>query len=78
MKPIFIDPYLHPDLKWEQIRKNRNADLAACDYAVMPDYPIEEAQRAELAAYRQALRDIPDQGSNPDAVEWPQKPAFLK
>lgn len=78
MKPTFLDPYLHPDLKWEHIRKNRNADLAASDYAVMPDYPLEDAQRAEVATYRQALRDLPDQGDHPDDIEWPNKPAFLK
>lgn len=78
MKPVFIDPFLHPDLKWEHIRKNRNADLVACDYAVMPDYPIDDADRAATTAYRQALRDIPDQGDDPDGVVWPEKPAFLK
>ncbi|MCF5034621.1 hypothetical protein GIW76_08325, partial [Pseudomonas lactis] len=26
----------------------------------------------------QKLRDIPDQGEDPDAVLWPSKPDFLK
>lgn len=77
MKPTF-DKDLHPLVKWIGIRQARNADLAACDYAVMPDYPLSDAERAAVAAYRQALRDIPDQGNDPDAVEWPEKPAFLK
>lgn len=77
MKPSFY-PDLHPAIKWDGIRKARTADLAACDYAVMPDYPLSEADRAAVAAYRQALRDIPDQGDDPDSVQWPEKPAFLK
>ena len=77
MKPTF-DKDLHPLVKWIGIRKSRNADLAACDYAVMPDYPLSEEDRAAVASYRQALRDIPDQGNDPDGVEWPEKPAFLK
>lgn len=77
MKPSFY-PGIHPLIKWQDIRNARNADLAACDYAVMPDYPLSDADRAAVAAYRQALRDIPDQGNDPDAVEWPEKPAFLK
>ncbi|HFZ2546493.1 TPA: tail fiber assembly protein [Pseudomonas aeruginosa] len=77
MKPVFY-PDIHPLVKWSEIRKARNAELSACDYAVMPDYPLSDEQRAEVAAYRQALRDIPDQGDDPDAVAWPNKPEFLK
>ncbi|HCF9853780.1 hypothetical protein FA541_27805 [Pseudomonas aeruginosa] len=77
MKPVFY-PEIHPLIKWQEIRQARNADLAACDYAVMPDYPLSDAERAAVAAYRQALRDIPDQGDDPDSVQWPEKPAFLK
>lgn len=69
---------LHPLIKWSELRKSRNAALTACDYAVLPDYPLSDADRASVTAYRQALRDIPDQGADPDAVQWPQKPAFLK
>lgn len=73
-----IGKNLHPLIKWAELRKSRNAALAACDFAIMPDYPLSDADRVAVAAYRQALRDIPDQGADPDAVEWPEKPAFLK
>lgn len=78
MKPVFTDPYLHPSLKWEVIRANRDADLSASDYAVMPDYPLDEQQKAQLLAYRKGLRDIPEQGEDPEAVAWPVKPDFLR
>lgn len=53
------------------IRKNM---LIASDYAVMPDYPCSETERAGWLAYRQALRDIPEQAGYPDAIVWPEPP----
>lgn len=64
--------------EWAPTRKLRDAALGACDYAAMPDYPLSEAQRGELDVYRQALRDIPDQGESQANVVWPVKPTFLK
>ena len=78
MKPEFALAEIHPLIKWTLIRKARDADLAASDYAAMPDYPMLDKDRPVFMAYRQGLRDIPDQGSDPDAVVWPPKPAFLK
>ena len=78
MKPVFTDPFLHPDLKWEMIRASRDADLTDSDYAVMSDYPLDEQQKGQLLAYRKGLRDIPEQGDDPEAVVWPVKPVFLR
>ncbi|CAM3097790.1 Phage tail assembly chaperone protein [Pseudomonas gessardii] len=78
MKPIFALAELHPLIKWAEIRASRDADLAASDYAAMPDYPMADKDRPVFVAYRKALRDIPDQGADPDTVIWPEKPAFLK
>lgn len=36
-----------------------------------------EAEQQALAAYRQALLDVPQQDGFPDAVDWPAKPEFL-
>lgn len=63
--------------EWADVRKKRDSLLRACDYAVMPDYPLTEAQKAEVTAYRQALRDIPQGFDSPDTVEWPAKPEVL-
>lgn len=78
MKPLFVPAELHPIIKWEMIRKARDQDLSASDYAAMPDYPMLETNKLIFAEYRQKLRDIPDQGEDPDAVLWPSKPDFLK
>lgn len=78
MKPLFVPAELHPIIKWEMIRKARDQDLSASDYAAMPDYPMLETHKLIFAEYRQKLRDIPDQGEDPDAVLWPSKPDFLK
>ncbi|WP_073522761.1 tail fiber assembly protein [Pseudomonas fluorescens] len=78
MKPLFVPAELHPIIKWEMIRKARDQDLSASDYAAMPDYPMLETNKLIFAEYRQKLRDIPDQGEDPDVVLWPSKPDFLK
>lgn len=55
----------------------RNAQIAATDYLAMPDYPITAEQRADLYAYRQALRDWPDVTLFPDLSGRPQPPAWI-
>lgn len=78
MKPIFVPAELHLLIKWQVIRSARDKDLSASDYAAMPDYPMLDKNKAAFVVYRQGLRDIPDQGADPDAVIWPEKPSFLK
>lgn len=55
----------------------RDLQLAATDYLTMPDYPLTETARAELIAYRQALRDWPQSEDFPDQSNRPQPPAWL-
>ena len=55
----------------------RNVQVAATDYLAMPDYPITAEQRADLYAYRQALRDWPDVTLFPDQEGRPQPPAWI-
>ena len=61
-------------LAGQTARTMRDNLLRACDHRMMPDYPCGEASRAAWAAYRQALRDVPQQEGFPDAIEWPQAP----
>lgn len=60
----------------QDVRKRRDEALAACDYLIMPDYPITAEQRAEWETYRQALRDITEQEGFPLDVTWPEKPTM--
>ncbi|HDR8989929.1 TPA: phage tail assembly chaperone [Burkholderia vietnamiensis] len=59
------------------VRIFRNLDLAATDgKANVPvDAPASvQALHADWAAYRQALRDVPQQEGFPFSVEWPVSP----
>lgn len=60
-----------------QARAKRDSLLAACDYFVMVDYPASEEDKALVVAYRQALRDVPQQAGFPFEIEWPEKPSCL-
>ena len=55
-------------------RQKRDRLIAATDYLVTPDYPIESDRLAKVKIYRQALRDIPEQAGFPRTITWPEKP----
>ena len=55
-------------------RQKRDRLIAATDYLVTPDYPIEPDRLAKVKIYRQALRDIPEQSGFPRTITWPEKP----
>ena len=59
------------------VRSKRDAKLSATDYLVVPDYPISPEDLEAVKAYRQALRDIPEQSGFPKNVQWPVEPQFL-
>ncbi|PMY37949.1 hypothetical protein C1Y35_18710 [Pseudomonas sp. GW456-L14] len=67
-----------PEIEWAAIRTRRDQLLRATDVTQLADYPASEAQRAEVAAYRKALRDIPQQGKVPSELIWPELPDFMK
>lgn len=60
--------------KAEQVRAQRDYLIAQTDYLLAPDYPIDAESLEAVKAYRQALRDVPQQESFPN-VEWPTAPA---
>lgn len=56
------------------LRAERDKRLADTDYMVMPDYPIDADKLAAVKAYRQALRDLPQQEGAPwidGEIPWP-------
>ena len=57
-----------------EARAKRNALIAETDYLAMPDYPLDTEKKAAVLAYRQALRDIPEQAGFPRQIDWPVKP----
>jgi hypothetical protein len=56
---------------WETIRLDRNSLLNASDYTQIPDFP---GDKEAWATYRQELRDVPQEFSDPKDVVWPTKP----
>ncbi len=61
-----------PENRWAAIRIVRDRLLAECDWTQIPDVPLTEDERSAWQAYRHALRDIPQDYSTPDDVEWPE------
>lgn len=61
-----------------RVRSQRDAMIAETDYLMTSDYPISEEDKALVEAYRQALRDIPEQEGFPSEVQWPVAPQCLK
>lgn len=58
----------------QRLREQRNARLADCDHTQLSDSPLSSEEKADYAAYRQALRDLPENTSDPLNPEWPVKP----
>jgi hypothetical protein len=52
------------------VRNHRDQLLQATDWQALSDNTMGEA----MTTYRQALRDVPDQGGFPFSVVWPTKP----
>ena len=57
---------------WHILREERNARLAACDWTVLGDSPTSTAASK---TYRQALRDLPANTTDPTAPDWPTPPS---
>ncbi len=62
----------------DEARTKRDKLLAATDWTQVLDAPIDAATREAYRAYRQALRDIPDQEGFPENITWPELPAVAK
>lgn len=61
-------------MKWDEIRNTRARLISTTDWTQTADSPLSAEKKAEFAAYRQALRDLPQSTDNPDDIVWPVKP----
>lgn len=69
--------------RFAMLRADRDARIAATDYLMAADYPIDEAKKKKVIAYRQALRDLPAQDGAPwdgggELTPWPKFPFTAK
>ena len=60
-----------------RVRMRRDSLISRTDFYVQPDYPSDPAGLEAVKAYRQALRDIPEQSGFPRNVQWPSLPSVL-
>ena len=62
----------------EEIRRERDGRLYACDWTQSADSPLTDEKKAEWAAYRGGLRGVPADNSsvtNFAEVVWPEQPS---
>lgn len=59
-------------------RAQRDKLLAATDWTQTLDAPIDADTREAMRAYRQALRDVPQQEGFPNNISWPEMPEITK
>ena len=60
------------DAAWKTLRAQRDAKLAASDWTQLADAPVDASAWAD---YRQALRDVPANTTDPLNPVWPASPA---
>jgi hypothetical protein len=56
--------------QWKELRQQRNRLIADTDYLALSDSTLS----AEMATYRQTLRDLPANTTDPANPVWPTKP----
>jgi hypothetical protein len=71
MSLIKVDAAKAAEKKSAQARSERDQLLSASDWTQVADAPVDQSA---WAAYRQSLRDVPQQAGFPSNVTWPSKP----
>jgi hypothetical protein len=62
------------DSKWAEIRQLRDDLLKQTDWTQLPDVQLDDATKAAYTAYRQALRELPQNNTDPFNIVLPSKP----
>jgi hypothetical protein len=60
------------DAEWKALRSRRAVLLSNCDWTQLADAPVDAE---EWATYRQELRDLPANTTDPFNPAWPDTPA---
>jgi len=61
---------LQAEEPWNELRQQRNNLIAETDYLALSDATLTD----EMSTYRQALRDLPANTTDPANPVWPTKP----
>ena len=60
---------------WMKLRSERDNLLLSSDFTQLGDIGLSESKKTEWINYRQALRDLPTNTSDPANPNWPTKPS---
>ena len=60
---------------WMKLRSERDNLLLSSDFTQLGDIGLSESKKTEWVNYRQALRDLPANTSDPANPTWPTKPS---
>lgn len=69
---VITDPVITDEQMWKRVRQQRDRLLSGSDITQLPDSPFDAAA---WATYRQALRDIPQNQTDPNDIAWPEAPS---
>ena len=70
------DEYLNSiTFLWMKLRSERDNLLLSSDFTQLGDIGLSESKKTEWINYRQALRDLPANTSDPASPNWPTKPS---
>ena len=65
-----LEEYKEPEKTTEELAQEKRAErdnlLAQTDKYMLPDFPITDEEREQYKAYRQYLRDLPEQAGFPN------------
>lgn len=67
------------DNAWSALRGQRDMLLSATDFMMTVDFhgAMSTQEQTDVAAYRNALRDLPDNTVDPENLTWPTKPQIV-
>jgi|TARA_R100000084_G_C4617176_1_gene131225 hypothetical protein len=68
-------PTLTTDEEWANLRIIRTSLLSESDWTQLSDSQLSSTKKTEWATYRQTLRDLPANTSDPAKPTWPTKPS---
>ena len=66
-----VETEISAELNWAQIREVRNSLLSESDWKILPGSPLSDEEKTEWHTYRQALRDLPANTTNPADPTYP-------
>ena len=70
------DEYLNSSsFLWMKLRSERDNLLLSSDFTQLGDIGLSETKKTEWVNYRQSLRDLPANTSDPANPTWPTKPS---